>query len=151
MPTYRFQCKNCGLNFTARAEMGVRELPCAACHKGAVRELPKEIHTGHRVTGLGPTAAPPNTGFAGVDFNADRVIGEDARQKWAVIRQRQQHKVDQIRAAGATGFDLSRTPEGSYRLMAPKERTAKEQARASLHARLAQMQLQRVRSGGSGR
>lgn len=77
-------------------------------------------------------ATPQNTGFSAIDHSVDRVIGLDAEKKWATIRRREAGKREVLRGTGATKNDLSREPDGSYRVMAPGERRASETAR-SLH------------------
>lgn len=72
---------------------------------------------------------PTTTGFSGMDYNADRAIGEYSTRKWGEIRERQKLKEDIIQATGATGFDLSKTPDGNYRVMTPEERSASERSR----------------------
>jgi hypothetical protein len=58
------------------------------------------------------------------------VIGRDAERKWQAISERQKHKRGVITSnPGSTGFDLSRTHDGDYRVMAPEERRAAETAR----------------------
>lgn len=127
MPTYRFQCNACGLSFTARAGAEVLEYKCD-CGKVAKRTLPQGIHVSvsGNVQGLGP----PTTGLSGVDYNFDRAVGESSRKNWQGIAARQRDKLDVISAnKGATGFDLSKQADGSYRVMAPEERAASERSR----------------------
>lgn len=81
----------------------------------------------HTVVG-GPR--PQNTGVHKIDYNYDMTIGMDSAQRWADISARQAHKRDVIRKnPGATGFDLSKTHEGDYRVMKPEERQAAEKGR----------------------
>lgn len=77
--------------------------------------------------------SPQNTGVSGIDHEVDRVIGRDAEQGWAAVAARQDRKRRVLAAnPGATGHDLSRTPDDDYRVMEPDERKAAETAR-SLH------------------
>ena len=85
-----------------------------------------EFAFAHTPDGLGPH----NTGVAWVDLEVDRVIGRDAEQQWAAVSARQDRKHRVLAAnPGATGHDLSRTPEDDYRVMQPEERQAAETAR----------------------
>mgnify|MGYP003408647751 CR=1 FL=1 len=166
MPTYRFQCSACGLSFTARAAVNAPEAPCAACKTAAPRDLPQGTRTGHAAAAnpTGSNPAPGATGYAGVDYNYDRAIGEDARAKWAILAARQREKLGYLEATGATGFDLSRMPDGTYRVMAPTERGAKTAVRKQAFATLAEEKAAREKeappaaanlnpkpAGGSGR
>lgn len=85
-----------------------------------------EFAFSHTPDGVGPQ----NTGVSGVDLEVDRVIGRDAERQWAAVAARQDRK-QQVLAAnpGASGFDLSRTPDNDYRVMDPEERQAAETAR----------------------
>ena len=74
----------------------------------------------------GPTQV---SGFSGVDHNADRAIGEYSQQKWGEIRRRYNHKVDILQQTGAEGRDLSKTHDGSYRVMTREEREKSERSR----------------------
>ena len=77
--------------------------------------------------------APTNTGASSVDHNFDRIIGAGSRKLWGRIVKRHAHKRKVIREnPGISGFDLSRTPDGDYRVMKPDERRAAETGR-NLH------------------
>lgn len=131
MPTYRFQCTSCGLNFTARAAPTAPSMKCQ-CGSLAGKDLPSgSSHVA--MSTAGDTTGPTTTGFSGVDYNEDRAIGEYSAKKWKVIETRRKAKEDIIREAGVTGFDLSRTPDGDYRVMDPRERVSSERARSWHH------------------
>ena len=127
MPSYRFQCVACGLNFLARAPIGVREHKCVGCGSMVEVGLPRSVNVS--VEGDGASTGPSTTGMTGVDYNADRAIGSYSRLKWREIAARQRDKIGVIQATGASGFDLSRNPDGSYRVMTPEERSASERSR----------------------
>lgn len=102
-------------------------MDCLSCGTSVQAQLSApEFAFSH--TPEGPT--PQNTGVSGVDLEVDRVIGRDAEKQWAAVAARQDRK-QQVLAAnpGATGFDLSRTPDNDYRVMEPEERQAAETAR----------------------
>lgn len=69
------------------------------------------------------------TGFSGADHNADRAIGAYSESKWGEIKRRHKDKVDIIRQTNAEGKDLSRTHDGTYRVMTPDERAKSERSR----------------------
>ncbi len=72
---------------------------------------------------------PQNTGVTELDANLDRVVGQDAKMGWAAIEGRDKVKNETLRAnPGATSLDLSKNPDGSYRVMTPAEKRAHARA-----------------------
>lgn len=126
MPTYRFQCQSCGLSFTSRGNPDVKDAKCQ-CGQMAPRVLPQGVNV--TVSGGAVNTATDTVGLSGVDYNFDRAVGASAQKNWGHIRDRQRDKIDLAQANGATGFDLSRNPDGTYRVMTPEERVASERAR----------------------
>lgn len=126
MPTYRFQCVSCGLNFQARTAPDIATTKCE-CGAAAGRDLPRGVNIA--LAGGANHMGPTTTGFSGVDYHEDRAIGEYSKNTWEKIAQRQQDKRDLIDATGASGFDLTRNPDGTYRVMDPQERRASERSR----------------------
>ena len=126
MPTYRFQCENCGLSFTSRGPVDMATSPCSECGTVVHRALPKTIHTSVSSGGADLTR---DTGLSGVDYNFDRAVGESSQKNWQGIAQRQRDKIDLVQSQGVTGWDLSRNPDGTYRVMTPEERAASERTR----------------------
>lgn len=106
---------------------------CPACKTQGARKLVSATnHTFAHIPVGGPR--PQNTGVHAIDYGMDRVIGRDSEQRWKTISERQTHKQNVLRSSpGATGFDLSRTHEGTYRVMRPEERKAAEAARRVHH------------------
>jgi hypothetical protein len=127
MPFYRFQCLACGLEFQSRVQAGSTSCPCSGCGAEAQKDLPKKVNVGFSVRV--ETQGPTTTGYAGMDYNADRAIGEYSKGKWGEIANRQKDKISYLQQSGATGFDLSRNPDGTYRVMSPEERAASERSR----------------------
>lgn len=125
MPTYRFQCEACGLNFTTRGKSDITETKCE-CGALAKRTLPQGVNV---AVSAGNADLKDSTGLSGVDYNFDRAVGESSRRNWRGIAQRQRDKIEVVRANGVTGFDLSRNPDGTYRVMDPEERAASERSR----------------------
>jgi len=126
MPTYRFQCDSCGLNFTAQKNPDTTETKCE-CGAMAKRDLPRDVNV--TVSGGNVDTSKDATGLSGIDYNFDRAVGESSRKNWKAISQRQREKIDIVRANNATGWDLSRMPDGGYRVMTPEERQMSENAR----------------------
>lgn len=133
MPIYEFTCATCGLRFDRLSKMSdsqLRQVPCKSCGAESFREVSAANHTFSHGDRFVRGAAPPNTGTSD-DWNYDRIIGRDAEQKWKLFQDRVKHKQDILRQnPGAEGADLSRTMDGSYRVMDKAERTTVEQARA---------------------
>jgi putative FmdB family regulatory protein len=127
MPTYRFQCESCGLNFTARKNPDITETKCE-CGAMAKRDLPSNVNV--TVSGGNVDTSKDATGLSGIDYNWDRAVGESSRKNWRVIADRQREKIDVVQTNGVTGWDLSRQPDGSYRVMTPEERQMSENTRA---------------------
>ncbi len=132
MPIYEYQCDECGLKFDQLRKMSESDAPqrCLECGTNA-RKLMSAVnhafvHPASQTRGM----APPNTGTSD-DYNFDKAIGRDAAKRWEHIGQRIDRKKQVIRDnPGATGYDLSRNHDGSYRVMNPQERAASEAGRA---------------------
>lgn len=79
-----------------------------------------------------------NIGVSSVDHNVDRVVGARSHEQWEGIEERHSHKRQILRDhPGATGHDLSRLPDGDYRVMQRKETTDKRRFLQSHNARVA--------------
>lgn len=121
MPQYSYQCE-CGVRFESHASIADREKPktCPDCGKSAPRWVPDDIHGTFDLPVSGPI--PQNTGVASIDIDHDRAIGMSAKQGWEVQKKRYQEKVEIMQSAGVAGSDLSRNPDGSYRVLSPEEK-----------------------------
>lgn len=132
MPVYEYECQECGLRFERMRKMSESDAPtpCTACKAPDARKRVSASNfafsfPSSQMRGM----APPNTGTS-IDHNADLVIGRDSEQRWKVAAERQTYKKKVLQKnPGATGFDLSKTHEGDYRVMRPEERKAAESAR----------------------
>ena len=132
MPTYEYQCQNCGLRFEALASMQdyMKPVKCKGCGKDALRHLPEGVGGvfNQETDGL---PQPQNTGVSAIDVVADRAIGASAKKGWAHVRDRVTRKRGILRDnPEAAPEDLSRTPDGDYRILAPEERGVHERANA---------------------
>lgn len=128
MALYTYQCGSCGLRFEKRVGMAERATQTCQCGQTAQQAVPDDVG----FTFNQPTSgiAPQNTGLSSVDASFDRVIAQDAAQRWETINKRDAVKRDVLRRnSGATSSDLSRNPDGTYRVMKPQERKAAETAR----------------------
>lgn len=128
MPTYKWQCK-CGLRFEGIASMRDHQKPkkCPDCGADAQRMLPDDVSGVFNQDVTGPV--PQNTGISQLDAHIDRVIGKSADQGRKVHEKRTKVK-EQILASnpGTTPEDLSRNPDGSYRVLTPEERAVHDRA-----------------------
>ena len=132
MPTYSYQC-SCGLRFEAHVPMRDHQKPrrCPQCGEDASRWVPDDVHGAFDAEVSGPI--PQNTGASSVDTDYDRVIGTSAKQGWKVQERRYREKMEILQSQeGVEGADLSRNPDGSYRVLDPKERGVFERG-SSLH------------------
>lgn len=83
---------------------------------------------------------PSNIGVSSVDHNVDRLAGRRSRQQWEHVEERQAHKKGVLRQhPGATGFDLSATPDGDYRVMQSEERKVKDNFRQFHNKKLVEL------------
>src|SRR3989344_4528759 len=134
MPLYEYQCP-CGLKFDERVPLKDRTKAqtCPSCGKEAPPVVPSQVqgHFSKDVTG----PVPQNTGIQGLDAHIDRVIGQSAKQGWDVAEARVKDKQQVLVSnPGVTGHDLSKQPDGSYRVLTPEERAIHERSQA-IHGR----------------
>lgn len=132
MPTYEYQCQNCGLRFEGRGSMKdhMQSIPCKSCGEDAPRNIPTQVGGvfNQKTDGL---PQPQNTGVSQIDVVADRAIGESAKKGWAHVRNRVTRKRQILRDnPDKGGKDLSRTPDGDYRILDQDERGVHDRANA---------------------
>ncbi len=132
MPTYEYQCQECGLRFEARASMKDHQKPvkCKGCGEEAPRHLSPDVGGvfNQETDGL---PQPQNTGVSAIDTVADRAIGASAKAGWAHVRKRVARKRGILRDnPEAEPEDLSRTPDGDYKVLDPEARGVHERANA---------------------
>lgn len=126
MPVFRYQCESCGLNFSARVANAASEAKCV-CGVSARKDLPRGVSVTTSVATNGLSS--PDSGLSAHDYEIDRIVGEDAKSSWSRIASRQKEKIRVIQATGATGFDLTKRPDGSYGIMTAQQRAASERTR----------------------
>lgn len=131
MPVYEYQCYECGLFFEKNVPRRSREkgVLCPSCGNSVKQSPPSSISYSF---GLKPTGAEPqNTGVSKFDYNADRIIATDAAHRWETVHHREAHKRAVLEAnPGTEKWELSRTLDGDYRVMAERETAAALQARS---------------------
>jgi putative FmdB family regulatory protein len=133
---YTFQCA-CGVRFEAHAAMKDHQQPkpCPDCGKAAPRVLPTEVNGVFNQQVTGPV--PQNTGISALDVHIDRVIGQSSKQGWDYHERRARYKKSVLQNhPGKTPEDLSRNPDGSYRVLQPAERAVHERANEINHQAL---------------
>jgi len=99
---------------------------CPDCGQMAGRAVPESVEGNFDHDVSGPV--PQNTGISQIDAIADRAIGKSARKGWEVADKRVQDKRRVLAGSEATGHDLSRNPDGSYRVMTPEEKGVHERS-----------------------
>ena len=122
MPRYDYQCV-CGLMFESYASMAnsMENQDCPDCGTSAERVVPEKVEGSFVQDVSGPV--PQNTGVSQIDAVADRAIGKAAQQGWEVADRRVQDKRQVLSGTpNATGHDLSRNPDGTYRVMSSEEK-----------------------------
>ena len=129
MALYEYQCE-CGVRFEATAPMKDHDKPqlCPACGLQAPRHLPDGVEGVFQQEVVG--SGPQNTGISQIDAHIDRVIGQSARQGWQVVEERVAEKRRIVREQKVDGRNLSRNPDGTYRILAPEERGVHDRALA---------------------
>lgn len=145
MPTYEWQC-NCGLRFDGYAKMADRTKPkaCPSCGEKAPLAPPSKVAGHFTKTVSGPV--PQNTGIQGLDAHIDRTIGQSAAQGRAVIEERNRVKRQVLDAnPGKKVADLSRNPDGSYRVLGEKEAAIHKRSQAIQDARTKHIKRKRSR------
>ena len=128
MPIYTYQCA-CGLRFERNVPMSDRAVPvsCTDCGAEASRLVPDDITGVFKLETNGP--GPQNTGVSQMDAVADRAIGVDAEKGWKVVEKRQGVKSKILTQNPGVGRgDLSRQPDGSYKILAPEEKQVQKRA-----------------------
>lgn len=128
MPLYAYQCMSCGLRFEKRVGMADRASQNCQCGQPASQVMPDNVGFTFNQPTSGIT--PQNTGIASLDASYDRVIAQDAAQKWEMVNKRDALKRDVLRQnPNSSKADLSKNVDGTYRVMKPEERKAAETAR----------------------
>jgi putative FmdB family regulatory protein len=132
VPIYEYLCEECGLKFDRLRKMSESDMPqpCLECGTTARKLVSAAnhafVHPASQTRGM----SPPSTGTSD-DYNFDKVIGRDAARRWEHIGDRIDRKKQVIKEnPGATGYDLSRNHDGSYRVMGQQERASSEAGRA---------------------
>lgn len=111
MPVKKFQCRACGLSLRKRTAREINSITCD-CGETATAEG-ASVSVGF-VSTVNKTMKTQETGIDSFDLDFDRVIGEDARQKWETIYQRRRDKWDIINRNNVTGKEIVRMEDGSY-------------------------------------
>jgi len=127
MPIYEFQCP-CGIRFEAEASMkdNQKPHPCPDCGALAPRWVPRDVAGTFNVKTKGMT--PQNTGIHSMDTNWDRTIGKDSEDKWIEFGRHYKDKEAFMRANGVGRSDISRNPDGTYRVLRPEEKAIHKRA-----------------------
>lgn len=132
MPVFSYQCE-CGLQFERPGKASQAQVPheCSGCG-GMAKRLPPEslgYTFSHEHTNEG--VAPQNTGVSALDYDADRIVGEDARRRWDGYEKKEERRRELLRQyPGATKEDLAVLPNGDYRVMDPVQKKTTRNARA---------------------
>jgi len=128
MPTYEFKCK-CGLVFERRLQVGKAEEghKCPNCGGVAPQKLSSATCTySFKTDG---TINPQCTGLSGVDLDYDRIIGEDAKEKWEIHQKREEEKREIMRKSGVDKTSISIDSDNAYVVITEEERESTRRIR----------------------
>ena len=115
MPILKFQCGSCGLSLRKRVRRGTDTIKCDCGDQARVENT---VSASVGFTGkVDQSMKAQTTGVESFDLDFDRVIGEDARQKWEQIYKRRRDKWDIIESNKVTGNDLTRMPDQTYEVL----------------------------------
>jgi putative FmdB family regulatory protein len=129
MPTYDYQCKNCGLRFESFLSISEYEKPqeCPSCNTLSERWIPESVSSVFNVDVQ--SIAPQNTGISELDLHIDRVIGAHAQKGWENIKRRVADKRALLNnTPDSDPYAIVRNRDGSYRLMPTEEKEKHTQA-----------------------
>lgn len=125
MPIYDYQC-SCGKQFEKSVRFADKDTPqeCLCGKKVPRVGVPDTVAFtfNQKTSGM----APQNTGVSSFDANADRIIGTDAKEKWALITKRVRDKRTILRDnPDVTPDHITRLPDGHYSLQPEPERRSR--------------------------
>ncbi len=91
MPSYNYLCSDCGLLFDKTYKLGKNpeKLNCQ-CGSEAEIQISEDIQYEFETNTHGLNIQ--NTGVVSADYDYDSIIGNDAKQRWNLINQRDSHK-----------------------------------------------------------
>jgi hypothetical protein len=115
MPILKFQCHTCGLSLRKRVDRGTEEVDCSCGDKALLEgALVPEMSVGFSAP-VKTSMSVQDSGVESFDLEFDRVIGEEARQKWDTIYERRRAKWDLVnKNPGTNGYDIMKLPDGHY-------------------------------------
>jgi hypothetical protein len=104
--------------------------PCPSCGESAERVPPETVGFVFQPSPTAEGPVPQNTGVSSYDYEVDRIVGAEAQERWGAVEKREALKRSVMRESGASKQDLSALPDGSYRVMAPEEKSTTRNTRA---------------------
>ena len=115
MPILKFQCSSCGLSSRKRVGKQKSEIKCDC---GMQAQVVQCVSASVGFTSkVDQTMKVQSSGVDSFDLDFDRVIGEDAQQKWEQIYRRRRDKWDLIESHNVTGKDLIRMDDQTYQVL----------------------------------
>jgi len=116
MPILSYQCHSCGLSQKKRTPKALESVTCV-CGSLALPAEVGEVSVGFTTSVVNKQGLvkAQDSGMESFDLNYDRVIGEDAAEKWDVIYHRKRDKIDLLESSKGTSMkDVMRLPDGTY-------------------------------------
>lgn len=113
MPIFKFVCPTCGLSSSKRASKDTSSVRCDCGSTAYLSDSAGGLSVGFS-SKVGESMKAQSTGLESFDLDYDRVIGEDAKEKWETIYQRRRDKWDLIEQHQVQGRDLVRMKDQTY-------------------------------------
>lgn len=115
MPILKFQCSSCGLSSRKRVS---KQKTGIKCDCGMQAQVVQCVSASVGFTSkVDQTMKVQSSGVDSFDLDFDRVIGEDAQQKWEQIYRRRRDKWDLIESHNVSGKDLIRMNDQTYQVL----------------------------------
>ena len=131
MPILKFQCTSCGLSQRKRVTRGTDNISCTCGESAFVNGSPN-LSIGFEANVTNPLKVQ-DSGIESFDLSYDRVIGEDAKEKWDTIYRRRKDKWNIIHSNPNTdGFDIMKLPDGTYESLPNPAKTYREARQDSM-------------------
>jgi hypothetical protein len=106
MPSYNYLCDSCGLFFDKAFKLGKNPDKCT-CSCGSIAEIQLSEDIAYEFDIKTEGLNIQNSGVVSLDYDYDTIIGNDAKQRWKTIEERDSYKRSLIKDTnGARERDL---------------------------------------------
>ncbi len=133
MPILKFQCTSCGFSQRKRVSRGTDMISCTSCGESAFAEGSPNLTVGFQAP-VSTSLKVQDSGIESFDMDYDRVIGEDAKEKWDLIYKRNKHKWNIVHSnPETTGLDIMKLPDGTYESLPDPAKVYRETRQDSMN------------------